>query len=68
MIYDIFKQPWPHPHRTPLHDPRSAHEHPHPVRSAREGQSVEYRKGSAGEWRMAGGGRGQSPKIQLSQN
>ena len=42
---------------TPLPDPRYAHEHPHPVRSARDGRSGEGRKGSAGEWRMAGGGR-----------
>ena len=44
------------PH-TPLPDPRYAHEHPHPVRSTRDGGSVECMKGSAGEWRMTGGGR-----------
>jgi len=44
------------PH-TPLLDPRSAHEHPHPARSARDGRSVDWRKGSAAEWGMAGGGR-----------
>jgi len=63
----IFQQPWPLPaaitntrgHRphTPLPDPRSAHVHPHPARNARAGQSVEYRKGSASEWRRAGSGR-----------
>jgi len=62
----IFQHPYPlaaitntrgHRPHTPLPDPRSAHEHLHQVRSARDGRPVEYRKGSEGEWRRAGGGR-----------
>ena len=45
-----------HPY-TPLPDQCSAHEQPHPVHSARDGRSVKCRKGSAGEWKMAGGGK-----------
>ncbi|HUV82936.1 MAG TPA: hypothetical protein VMW53_07680 [archaeon] len=59
LIKFIFQQPWQHPHRTPLPDPRSAHMRPHPVRSTNDVRSVEGRKGSAGEWRMAGDGRGE---------
>ena len=44
----------PPAHTTP--DPRLAHEQPHPVHSAGDGEPVEGRKGSAGEWRIVSGG------------
>ena len=54
IIYFNSHSATPAPH---FLNPRSAHEHPHPVHSARDLRAGKCRKGSTGEWRRAGGGR-----------